>query len=66
MPIWPTIKNSPQITRIKHELDYELLKILLIISAILKFAVSEKSKKFRRKMFFSGISEATQANFNGP
>jgi hypothetical protein len=34
------------------------------ISAILKFADKEQEKKFRRKMFFSGISEAAQANFN--
>jgi hypothetical protein len=32
----------------------------------LKFAVPEQAKKFSRKMFFSGISEADQANFKGP
>ena len=32
-------------------------------SAIQKFDEKEQSKKSRRKIFFSGISEAAQANF---
>ena len=32
-------------------------------TAIIKFAVSEWLKKIRRKIFFSGFSETTQANF---
>jgi hypothetical protein len=30
---------------------------------MIKFAVSEKSKKILRKIFFSGFSETDQANF---
>jgi hypothetical protein len=38
-------------------------KILFFYLAIQKFAEREWLKKFRRKIFFSGISEAAPANF---
>ena len=37
---------------------------LLFKAAILKFAEIEQSRKFRRKIFFFGISDTTQANFS--
>ena len=41
-----------------------IINYFVFKAAILKFADKEQEKKFLRKMFFSGISEAAQANFN--
>jgi hypothetical protein len=59
----PPFKISRDVatTQRNHKFSKDLF---FLKTAILKFAVSEQPQKFRRKIFFSGISEAAQANFS--
>ncbi len=54
--------------KVQRYLGFYLAKagIYKINIGILKFAVSEQMRKFRRKIFFSGIFDTAQANFSWP